>query len=61
MAKESTALHETQLQGVDSEIAAIGPRDRFALDDQGAAGDLPDVVEALGTYNPSETVDHGKS
>ena len=37
VAGESTALRETLLQGVDSEVAAVGPRDRLEVGDNDVA------------------------
>ena len=40
MAGASTALRETLLQGVDSEVAAVGPRDGLEVGDNDVAGKL---------------------
>ena len=55
MAGESTALRETLLQGVDSEVAAVGPRDRLEVGDNDVAGNSPDVLAAPGECNPCGT------
>ena len=52
VAGESTALRETLLQGVDSEVAAVGPRDQREVCDNDVAGNSPDVIEAPGECNP---------
>ena len=60
VAGESTALRETLLQGVDSEVAAVGPRDRLEVGDNDVAGNSPDVIEAPGECNPCGTGEQSK-